>query len=155
MSSAREFEVTIYRYGWIAWVWRVLILAGIAGGAFLVWAGFLFAQPVSYFIAAPLLLPSVFFGFVVATRIDRLDDGVLLVTTLLFKRRRIQRVDLGTPRVHFYAQATASQVYAPRSWIPVRGRWPIYLDLMAEIPDRSAFANTFGIKKADLPRSRA
>jgi hypothetical protein len=154
MSADPAAPRTLYRYGPIAWLWRVLIVGGQAGGWFLVFIGFTSVEFWAYAVAAPLILPGLFFGHVVATQVDILDDGTLTVTTLMGLRRRLMREDLGKPRYYAWAQTEVTQVYAPRAWIPVRGRWPIYLDLMAEIPDRSAFANIFRIKKGDVPRAR-
>ena len=144
-------EKTIYSYGWIAWVWRAMIFAGLAGGLMCVWFGFLFASPVFYLIGVPLLVPAWFFGFVTATRIDLRDDGSLRVTTLLFKRRLLSRDDLGKPRTRLFVQGEFGPYYGPHTWIPVRGKLPIYLDLLAAIPDHSAFANVLRISKKELP----
>jgi hypothetical protein len=143
------------RSGPIAWLGRVLIIGGQVTGWFLVFIGFTSAEFWAYAVAAPLILPGLFCGHVVATQVDVLDDGNLIVTTLMGLRRRLTREDLGKPRYFAWAQTEVTQVYAPRVWIPVRGRWPIYLDLMAVIPDRSAFANFFRIKKGDVPPARS
>jgi hypothetical protein len=143
---------TLYRYGRIAWIWRALILAALVGGSICVYAGVTLEAPVLLPVAAPVILPALFFGFVVATRVEGLADGSLRVHTLLFARRRVDRARLGTTRVHFFAQATVTRVYAPRAWVGVRRGLPIYLDLFAEIPDRRAFANTFRIDRGVLPR---
>lgn len=146
---------TIYSYGWMKWVWRILIAGGQGAGWFLVFFGFTRTEFVAYVVAVPLILPGWFFGHVVATQVDLLDYGKLVVTTLMGRRRRLTREDLGKPRTLSYAQAEIGQVFAPRAWIPVRGRWPIYLDLLATIPDRTAFASLFRISKDNLPRSRS
>jgi hypothetical protein len=147
-------RITIYRYGLMAWVWRVPMLAALAGGVFCVLAAVFRFELALVAVAAPLVLPSLYFGWVVAHRVDRLEDGELLVTTLLFQRRRVARSDLGKPRVKLFAQGDIGPMYAPRAWIPVRDRLPIYLDLLAEIPDRSAFGNAFGITKDGQARRR-
>jgi hypothetical protein len=135
----------------MAWFWRVLIIAAQGVGWFLVFIGFVNAEFWAYLVAAPLILPGWFFGHVVASQVELLDYGHLVVTTLMGAKRRLTREDLGKPRTFFYAQTEFSQVYAPRTWIPVRGRWPIYLDLYGEIPDRKAFASVFRIERKHLP----
>lgn len=147
-------RITIYRYGPMAWVWRVPMLAALAAGAVCVLAAVFRFELELVVVAAPLVLPSLFFGRVVAHRVDRLEDGELLVTTLLFQRRRVARPDLGTPRLREFAQGDVGPMYAPHAWIPVRHRLPIYLDLLAEIPDRPAFGNAFGINTSALPSRR-
>jgi hypothetical protein len=145
----------LYRYGRIAWLWRALIFAALAGAGFLIAAGARAGAPSLYLVALPLLLPSLLFGQVVATTVVRREDGGLIVTNLLFLRRRLLRSELGRPRVRPWAQADYGQIYAPSSWIPVRGSLPVYLDLLADIPDRRALAKTFQLNERDLPRPRA
>jgi hypothetical protein len=142
---------TIYRYGPIKWIWRAMIAGGQVGGWLLVVFGIVQVEFWAYLVAAPLILPGVFFGHVVATQVDLLDYGELVVTTLLGGRRRLTREELGRPRLFFYAQTTDSYVYAPRAWIPVRRKWPIYLDLYGEIADRKTFIAMFGIEKRHVP----
>lgn len=157
MSTPEKTERgrTIYRYGWVGWVWRVLIVGAQGLGWFLVYAGFLHAEFWLYLVAAPLILPGWFFGHVVAAQVDLLDHGELVVTTLMGKHRRLTRNDLGKPRLFFYAQATVTYIFAPRAWIPVRNKWPIYLDLYGQIVDRKAFIAVFGIAKQHIPRPAA
>ena len=144
--------VLLYLFGWLGWVWRGLIAAALVGGGFLIGAGVRSAEPYLLLVAAPLVLPALFFGHVVASRVVRIDDGALIVTNLLFLRRRVLCSELGPPRMRPWAQTWYGRMYAPSSWIPVRGRLPIYLDLLANIPDRSALAKAFRLKERDLPR---
>lgn len=135
----------LYRYGPIAWVWRVLILAVVAGSA-----AALLAAPTSWQVwiaVAPLLLPSLFFGYVVADRIDALGERVHVVT-LLGLPRRIARARLGPPRLRQRAYANGHAVHAPRWWVPVRGGLPLHVDLLGTIVDARAMARVFGA----LPR---
>jgi hypothetical protein len=141
----------LYRYGWIAWIWRILIFGALGGAGALIWAGGP-AEPTPYLVAAPIVLPALFFGHVVATGIVRLPDGTLVVTNLLFLRRRMVRASLGRPRKRPWAQTLYGRIHAPTVWIPVRGGLPVYLDLLGEIPDRPALANMFRMKQSDLPR---
>ncbi len=144
-------RLLLYRYGPIAWVWRALMIPALAAGAYCAVLATIQLEPILVVVAAPLALPALYLGRVVAVRIERLEDGDLLVRTLLFQRRRLARSDLGAPRLRQFAQGDVGQFYAPRAWIPVRDRLPIYLDLLAHIPDRSAFGNAFRIDKARLP----
>jgi hypothetical protein len=147
-------RTVLYRYGWMAWLWRALILAALAAGGVLVIAGMRSAAPHLFLIAAPLALPALFFGHVVATSVVRQGDDALTITNLLFLRRRIARSELGRPRVRPWAQTWYGQMYAPSSWIPVRRALPVYLDLLADIPDRRAFANAFRLQERELPQRR-
>lgn len=151
---APSSPTTLYRYGPMAWVWRVLMLAALAAGAYCTQVAVFQSEPILVAVAAPLVLPALYFGRVVAHRVDRLEDGELLVTTLLFQRRRAARSDVGTPRLREFAQGDVGPIYAPHAWIPVRHRLPIYLDLLAEIPDPAAFGNAFGISTSALPSRR-
>lgn len=151
MEVSESTARTIYRYGPIAWFWRLLIVGGQGFGWFMVFIGFTSAELAAYLVAAPLILPGWFFGHVVATQVDVLDYGELVVTTLLGRRRRLTREDLGKPRFYLWAQATVGMVQSPRAWIPVRGRWPIYLDLLGHVPDRAAFIATFRLDKRHVP----
>jgi hypothetical protein len=144
MATPHAARTLLYRYGSLAWFWRPLILLGVAfggasavaaamGGGGLLWLG-----------AAAMLLPALFFGFVVATRVE-LEDARLRVGTLLGVPRTIALSSLGGRRFSSYATAdVATQVHAPRLWQFVRGSLPIYLDLLAAIPDPQAFERVFG-----------
>ena len=140
--------MTIYRYGPLAWVWRLFLLGFIAGALGLLWA----AGPtlVVLTIAAVLLAPSLFFGAIVVTSVDRHDDGRLRVWTLLWLRQ-VYPSQIGTAKVRKTYQTESSQLYAPRLWVRVHGRLPLYFDLLARIPDRRLFATTFRIPVAALP----
>ncbi len=138
--------MTIYRYGgWLAWTWRVLAGLGIAASGLLGVAAFHFHDWTFLAMAAPIALPALLLPAVVAVRIDRAADDVVVVTTLGFVRRRIPRASLGRPRVRLTAQAAVSHIAAPRAWIPVARSWPIYVDLFADIPDPTAFRSTLGL----------
>jgi hypothetical protein len=136
-------RVALYRYGPIAWVWRVLILAVVLGCA-----AALVAAPTSWQVwlaAAPLLLPSLFFGHVVAARIDAIGAS-LHVVTLLGLPRRIARDRLGPPRLRQRAYTNGHAVHAPRWWVPVRGGLPLHVDLLGTIVDARAMERVFGAR---------
>jgi len=146
----------LYRYGALAWFWRVLIFGALVAGCACVALGWRSAAPVLYIIAATLLAPALFFGLTVATHIDRSDDGAMMVRSLLFTRRTIQREQLGAPRVRQYAQSSdVGQVYAPRVWVPVKGGLPVYIDLLARIPDRGTFASWWRVPMREMPGRRS
>lgn len=151
MSSTVEGAYTIYRYGRVAWFWRSLIAGAFVVGGLCIIAGVRWLEPGLLLVGAPLILPAWFFGWVVATQVDLLNDDGLVVTTMLGSRRRLTRVSLGRPRHYLWAQATVGRVYAPRAWIPVRGGWPVYLDLFGEIIDRREFLETFQVDKRHVP----
>lgn len=136
-------RVALYCYGPIAWVWRVLLLAVVAGSA-----AAMLAAPTSWQVwlaVAPLLLPSLFFGHVVAARLDVV--GVSLhVVTLLGLPRRIARDRLGPPRLRQRAYANGRAVHAPRWWVPVRGGLPLHVDLLGTIVDAAAMERVFGAR---------
>ena len=135
--------VALYRYGALAWFWRGLIALGGLGGGALSVAAVRGAAPELVLIAAPLLVPGLFFGCVVATRVDRVGD-TLCVVTLLGWRRRVRIDHLGVPRRKTFAYGEGARIHAPRLWQPVRGGLPVYLDLLATIPDRRSFERVFG-----------
>lgn len=144
-------QVTIYRYGLLAWFWRVLIAVFFVIGG----PGLLFGARngslLLVFGAMALLAPALFFGTVLAVRVDRLDDGQLRVWTLLFWRRHIPPGQLGLSRLRESYEGEYGPMYAPRLWVRVRRRLPIYLDLLATIPDRRAFAEVFRVPISRLP----
>jgi hypothetical protein len=147
--------MTMFRYGPVAWFWRLLIGIALVGGTTAVVAAVRQHAPSLLLFALPLLLPALFFGAVVVTRIDALDNGDVAVGTLLFPRRTIQRTRLGVPRVKQRVQSDAGgSMYAPRAWIPVSGALPLYLDLLAEIPDRRVFAEFWRVPIGEMPRRR-
>lgn len=143
-TLVRMMWQVLFRYGWIAWIWRTLILlAGVGGGTLLVhsvlkgsWG--LFAT------SMPVLLPAVFLGLVVAVRIDRGSDGVIRVVTLSFWRRRIVAKRIGRPKFREHAQTDYGSLHAPRLWVPVKGGLPIFIDLLGDIPDKGTFGKVFG-----------
>jgi hypothetical protein len=135
----------IYRYGWVAWIWRLLAGAGVAAALALAWLAWREGSWAVLGIALPLAMPGLVLGPMVAVRIRQLDDGHIVVHTLAFWRRRIARVRLGNPRLKVYAQATVGGVNAPRIWVPVKGGLPLHVDLLGHIPDRVAFRRVFGV----------
>lgn len=143
-------HTTIYRYGLITWVWRVLLAVALIGGTILLVAARSGTLELAL-IAVAFVVPGIFFGTVVATRVDRLDNGHVQVWTLLFWRRHVLREHLSAPRLYPFAQLAAGSVYAPRVWVPVHRRLPIYLDLLAYIPNRDAFLTTFRLPGSALP----
>lgn len=130
--------MTIYQYGRAAWVWRVLITFGMGAGGILTAVAVRDYALAPLLTALPLLAPSVYFGYVLAVRID-VDGNVLRVWTLAFARRTIalDRIRPGTVRT--YAQGYSGRIYAPRVFVPVRGGLAIYVDLLATIPDERRF----------------
>ncbi len=138
-------RVALYRYGPVAWIWRLLILAATAGCT-----AALVAAPTSWQLwlaVAPLLLPCAFFGYVVADHIDA-DGERVHVVTLCCLPRRIARARLGPPKLRQRAYANGHAVHAPRWWVPVRGGLPLHVDLLGTIVDAAAMARVFGA----LPR---
>lgn len=138
--------MVLYRYGAMAWVWRVLIGLGLAAGAFLTAAGVRLGSPVLILVGLPLWVPGLFFGLVVVVAIDRLDGDRISAQSLLFWRRTLPRERLGPGKVYLYARGRVGRRwYAPRAWVGVRGSLPIYVDLLGQVPDRRALAAALGI----------
>lgn len=146
-------RITIYRYGPAAWVWRLFIVFFLAGGCLNL---ALAVRPggLPLFVGAfALLAPALFFGTVLAVRVDRVGRDRLYIRTLLFFWRRLRLDELGRTKVRREYHDEHGVIDAPRVWIPVRRSVPIYLDLLGHIPGRMAFAATFGIKESALPGS--
>ncbi len=141
---------TVYRYGFLAWFWRILIFGALIAGAGAVFLAVNTASPVLCVVAAPLVIPALFFGHVVATRADKQEDGSMRIWTLLFTRRKVARAELGVARVRLLAQATTTSIYAPRVWIPIKRRLPIYFDLLARFSDRQEFLKWWGVPRSAL-----
>lgn len=139
--------VAFYRYGKLAWLWRILAGLGIAGGALLLFFAFRFRSWAFVASALPLLVPSVVLPWMVAYSIDRLDGDQIEVVNLFGARRRVAREDLKKPRFKRTAQGALAHIEAPRAWIGVRGGAPIYVDLYATIPDPAAFRKYFRLPK--------
>jgi hypothetical protein len=139
--------MTIYRYGRIAWAWRVMGGAALAGGLFLLSLALRFGEWTFTAMAVPLLVPVVALGWMVATRVDT-DGDHLRVWTLGFVTRRIPRTALGRPHLRLTAGGTFEQIPAPRTWVPVRRGLPVYFDLLAEIPDLEAFEQVIPLSPA-------
>lgn len=136
---------TIYRYGWMAWFWRLLIVPMAAGGLLSLWAGVKLDDPWLLVGAVALLGPSYFFGTALAVRIDRIDGSRIRVHTLLFWRRYFDRSAFGVARYRRRHRAENPGRYAPRLWQPIRGHIPIYIDLFGEIPNVEVFRLFFRV----------
>ena len=145
--------VVLYRYGGIAWVWRLLgavALLAAAALAVLAWRERAWGL---LGVALPLALPVLVLMPMVATRVQRLPDGRLQVDTLAFLRRRLDPARLGPPRHRDAAYTDTGAVHAPRAWVPVRGSlFPVYLDLLATLPDRAGFVRAFSLDERRVPR---
>lgn len=142
----------IYRYGPVAWIWRLLAFAGIAAALALCALAWREAALWPLGVALPLALPAVLLPMV-AVRIEQREPGVIVVQTLAFWRRCLPVSALGAPRLKIYAQGSVGGVDAPRIWVSVRGSWwPIHVDLMGDIPDRKAFLSVFRLPPDQLPR---
>ncbi len=139
--------MTIYRYGVLAWFWRGLIAVALVAGTGLIALAVRFGDLWFAAMAAPLLAPAVLLGFMVATRIDRVGDR-LRVRTLAFIPRTVDAARLGRPRLRLMATATLVQVSAPRVWVPIQRSLPIYVDLLADIPDLGAFHEVIPLSPA-------
>ncbi len=142
--------MTLYKYGVLAWLWRLFIGAGVVLAV-----GFLTAFVASWNLwplvgALALAAPTIFFGTVLVVRADRINDDTLRVETLLFFRRRIAVGRLGAPSVRRKYQDEAGEFNAPRVWVPVKGALPLYFDLLGQIPERQAFLKTIGLSAAQL-----
>jgi hypothetical protein len=146
--------ITVYRYGALAWVWRAIIAGALVAGGACAYFAVSKAALVLAVIGAVLVAPALFFGHVVATHIAQTEEGTMVVRSLLFTRRTITRDRLRPARVRQYAQGTVAQVYAPRAWIPVRGGFPVYVDLLADFPDPRSFASWWGVPAREIPRRR-
>ncbi len=84
-------------------------------------------EPGLFCVAAVFLAPALFFGMTLAVRVDCMGEDDLRVSTLLFWRRQICRRELAY-------QDEYGIIYAPRVWVSVRGRLPIYFDLLGKFP---------------------
>ena len=116
------------------------MLAGfVFGGAIFLVFGARTGEPWLFIIAVVLLAPALFFGTVVAVRVDRLGDDQVRVWTLLFWRRRLSRSDIGPSR----ESRAGGESGGAGLWVRVQRGLPIYFDLLATIPDPQAFAATF------------
>lgn len=144
--------MTLYRYGAIAWVWRLLIAGALLGGGTLAVAGARLGSVALLCMGGILVAPALFFGSVVVVSLERESPGVLRIGTLLFWQRTITINQLGAPRVRRLAQSHSGSIYAPRVWIPVHGALPIYIDLLGTIMDRAAFASLLGVPGSAIPR---
>lgn len=119
-----------------------MLAAFLFGGAIFLVFGARTGEPWLFIIAIVLLAPALFFGAVVAVRVDLGDDQVR-VWTLLFWRRRISRTDIGPSR----ESRPGGESGGAGLWVRVRRGLPIYFDLLATIPDPEAFADTFRLTK--------
>lgn len=144
--------VTLYRYGPVAWLWRVLIGVGLAGGLGSLLMGAAQGAPVLLVIGMVLLAPALYFGSVVAVSIDCVDGEFLSVVTLLFRRRRVAVSHVAVPHFRKHYEDESGTLYTPRLWIPVRGQWPVYVDLLGDIPDKQLFGHVLGLQHEVLRR---
>jgi hypothetical protein len=144
MAVPHAARTVLYRYGPLAWFWRLLMLLGAALGAGSAVAAAMGAGWLLWLAAAAFALPTLFFGYVVATRVE-LEAAQLRVRTLLGIPRTIGLSSLGGRKFSSHATTdVATRIHAPRLWQFVRGSLPIYLDLLATIPDPHGFARVFG-----------
>jgi len=139
--------VTIYRYGWIAVVWRVMVGLALAASVLLVLISVRLGEWTFLGIALPLTVPSLVLPWMLAVRIDTVGTDHIVVKNLWFVTRRISREALGPAKVKLTAQGALTHISAPRAWIPVRGTWPIYVDLNADIPDKAEFRQVLRIPR--------
>jgi len=140
----------LYRYGALAWVWRAFIAFGL-----LLASGFLFTGLASWSLllsvgGLALVAPALFFGTVLVVQADKIADKTLEIRTLLFFRRRIELVRLGSPVIRRKYRDAVMDFDAPRAWVPVKGSLPLYFDLLGQIPDRQAFMKTVGLSSATV-----
>jgi|JI8StandDraft_1071087.scaffolds.fasta_scaffold46270_3 hypothetical protein len=142
----------LYRYGHMAWLWRLLIAAALAAGGMLLWLGARNMQPVLVLMGAIILAPALFFGTAVIVAIDDNADGTLSFTPLLPWPRRATRIGIGRPRLRRHYQGDVHNMYAPAVWVRIGGWLPVYIDVLGDIRDRHAFALAFHLSASDLPR---
>lgn len=146
MASPRPPE-TVYRYGRAAWVWRGLMGLAVALSVPLVAVALRDGVVTPLLVALPLLAPSVYFAGVLAVRIDDRDDH-LHVQTLGGWTRCLPARDVGPGRVRHIAQGDAGPIVAPRAFVRVRGGLPLYVDLLADIPDRPRLMRLLGLGRS-------
>ncbi|CAN5431905.1 hypothetical protein BH20VER3_BH20VER3_13730 [soil metagenome] len=151
LSSGADQPVTIYRYGPLAWFWRILIAGFLFLGAATLLLGIHFGSLLFLFISFVFCAPSLFFGLAVAVRVGQLGNDQLQIWTLLFWRRHLAFSQLGAVRLRTNYHSETGSIYAPALWVRVPGGLPIYLDLLATIPDRRAFAKVFRVPLDRLP----
>lgn len=153
MGNSRDaVSSTLYRYGPLQWLWRTIIAAALLAGSVMIWHGVRLGEPYLLVIAATLIAPSLFFGAVVAVRIDDNRDGTIDIHTLFPSRRRVARTSIGKPRLREHYQGEVQRIYAPALWVR-DGTWlPIYIDLFGRIVDRRKFAAVFHVRETTLPR---
>ncbi|MGI8889741.1 MAG: hypothetical protein ACR2G0_03025 [Chthoniobacterales bacterium] len=151
IESGERKPQTIFRYGPSAWLWRMLLAGALLGAAAMLGLGIHLGAPVFFLIALILAAPSLFFGGAVATRIDQTEKDQLRVWTLLFWQRRLTSDQLGRTRLRQQYHDETGSIYAPALWVRVPRGLPIYLDLLATIPDRGAFARTFHLPLREVP----
>jgi hypothetical protein len=150
----RRSDVPLYRYGWLAWVWRAFIAAGLALGGLLLLTSVATLNPLLLVGALALIGPSLFFGVVLVVSADRRDDGTLEIGTLLFGRRRIHPSRLGPPVVRVLYRTIYANLSAPRVWVSVKGGLPLYFDLLGRIVNRQALLAAIGLRAAEIQRAQ-
>lgn len=143
----------LYRYGPLAWVWRVLIVVGLGLGAVAGAAGLLTLNPLLLVSATALIAPALFFGLVLVVRAEQRKDGSLLVSTLLFVQREIPASRLGRPTVRVLYRTIHANFSAPRVWVPVKDGLPLYFDLLGGIPNRQALLAAIRLRADEIARA--
>ena len=133
----------LYRYGPVAWVWRVFIAFFFAIGVAGLVIAFRSGEPWGLVMATATLGPALFFGVVLAVRVERVGENGIRVSTLLFWRRHIRREELGLSRLRTEYINEDGVLHAPRLWVPVKHGLPFYFDLLGHIPDKQAFVAFF------------
>jgi len=152
-------SVILYRFGPIAWFWRTLIGAAVAGSLTLIVLAVHTGSFALALIALPVLAPAAFFAAVVVVRLEVDEDAVdsrgrlkgngqmleLRATQLGFWRRSIPPERLGEARIRETAYSDTGRFYAPRAWVRVRGALPLYFDLLGDIARPRAFGQALGL----------
>ena len=122
----------MYRYGIMAWFWRLLITAALVFGGLLFWIGAQKFELVLMLMGAIILTPALIFGSIVVVAIDDNMDGTLSFSALLPWRRRAQRTSIGRPRLRKHYQGDVHRMHAPAIWVRIGGWLPIYIDLLGD-----------------------
>lgn len=137
----------LYRYGALAWLWRILGAAALAAALGLSVLALEASSLWPLAVALPLCLPVIVLFPMVATQIawSGAEGRELRVHTLAGFVRRVERTQLAGYRFRTAATMDSGSVHAPRVWVLVRGGLPLYFDLLATIPDKRAFAAALGL----------
>jgi hypothetical protein len=149
----RRFDVPLYRYGPLAWFWRGCLVAGVIGGLLFLVTSAATLNPILALGGLALIGPSIFFGLSVVVSADRLDDGCLEIATLFFWRRRIAAVRLGRPFVRRRYRTLYADLDAPRVWVPVKGGFPLYFDLLGQVVNRQELLRAVRLRADEVQRA--